>query len=88
MTDDMVPKAIPSKLNCDLTPAELRLIALIERKGGAMTARELKNADRRFRPTSVAKAALDNLVECGKGKYRERRTRGRSAWEFCLWSAT
>jgi hypothetical protein len=66
--------------------ADLELLNVIRTRGGAMTVRELMSRSRRYRPASVALAALTRLVHAGHGKFRRRRTRGRTAYEFALWS--
>jgi hypothetical protein len=44
------------------------LVALIERRGGAITPRELARASRRYSARGAAKAALAELVKAGHGR--------------------
>src|SRR5436305_1276445 len=78
----------PAKLNRAETPQEKRLLNLIRRRGGRISVRQLMIAGARFRRPGVARAALDNLVQAGRGQFQVRRTRGRTANEFVLWSAS
>ena len=61
------------------------LVGLIQRKGGAITARELMHTSRKFQPTKVAYAALDSLAKAGVGKWHiDVSTGGRPRQEFRL----
>lgn len=49
--------------------ARRKLIDFIERKGGIVTAREVKQGNRRFESTADAEAALEQLVKAGFGHW-------------------
>ena len=52
-----------------------RIIELIERKGGTITARQLRQSMREFRDsTEAAEAALDTLAKVGSGKWEASST--------------
>jgi hypothetical protein len=66
------------------TIADQTLIDVLRRMGGSVTPRELMHAYRRYRPTSVARAALERLLQLGVGGWRKRISRGKVTWEFTL----
>ncbi len=49
--------------------ADRELLELIQRKGGSITARELKESTRRYREAGAAQDALDGLVHDGLGEW-------------------
>lgn len=53
-----------------------RLVELIERKGGSLTARDLQHGSRKYPNAAQAEAALDDLVTLGIGMWYERPTTG------------
>ena len=68
-----------------------RLVELIGRKGGTISARELVQSSRAYRTVADANAALDALAEAGAGRWEQQgpRTRGgRPARIFRLNSPT
>jgi len=49
-----------------------RLVELIERKGGAVTVREIQRTSWRHRTAGEAEAALDDLVKAGVGRWEQQ----------------
>ncbi len=49
-----------------------RLVELIDRKGGAVTVRELQQASRLFRTAGEAEIALDDLAQAGAGRWEQQ----------------
>jgi hypothetical protein len=56
-----------------------RLVELIERKGGDVSARELMRASRRYPDVAKAQMALQDLVDRGCGEWRQPAQTGRGA---------
>ena len=65
-----------------------RTLALIRRKGGRITARELQQSDRRFRnDVAGAEAELERMVQLGHGRWEEvpsTKKAGRPTRQFVL----
>lgn len=49
-----------------------RLVELIDRKGGTVTARELQQSSRQYRTADDAEAALAGLVQAGFGRWQDQ----------------
>ena len=67
------------------------LIEWIAAQGGRVTARRLQQGQRRFRSAEAAKAALEDLVEAGYGRWEDIPTTskgGRPSREFQLQQST
>jgi len=47
-----------------------QLVELIQRRGGSVTARDLMRSSRRFKTTSEAESALNELVNAGAGQWK------------------
>ena len=64
------------------------LVGLIQRKGGRITSRELRQSSRQYRgSTEAAEGALQELVDAGIGRWEQHRTRprgGRPTRDFVL----
>jgi hypothetical protein len=73
-------------LGDDVESAELRqLVDLIQRQGGAITARKLAHCSRAHRGAGDAEAALERLAKAGLGRWAvHTATGGRPAWVFAL----
>lgn len=54
-----------------------RLLELVERRGGSISARELVQASRRYRDVAGAEAALSALVDAGAGRWHRPEQAGR-----------
>ncbi|MEQ8211042.1 MAG: DUF3987 domain-containing protein [Lacipirellulaceae bacterium] len=64
--------------------AERELVELIERRGGAMTPRDLAHASRQYRKPGEAEAALEKLAGRGLGTWQVESTAGRPKRCFLL----
>ena len=62
------------------------LVDLVQRHGGRITARELWQSSRKYRPTSAAEKALEELIAAGYGKWETSApdSAGRPKVEFVL----
>jgi len=61
-----------------------QLVAVIQSKGGAITARDLQRGPQQYRKSGEAEAALNRLVDAGLGEWKIEDTAGRSKRVFTL----
>ena len=62
-----------------------KLVELIERKDGLISPRELMRSDQRaYRTAKVARAALEELIKAGLGKWESETGHGRPSLRFRL----